>query len=722
MTRPCKLYCDLLGWSLALISLSGVVSAQETPSGKRLDYEQAKAYWTHIRQDSCTPIGRLAKTLSTSKDRSLKIKSAQEILAFPEKEAKALEPFLLYTIGYNHKELLAFETAEALFTDLLDMAETEPLPVYHTKALNLLGGIRFAQHDYDGAIAYYQASKDVALGPDDRFYATLNLFLTYRNVGDTQAALGYLEDCKAIYATDPQVFDRNLLIYLNVHQEGLTTNSAVQDSLYKQALHLALTSEDVQGQLRVRYALGNHLMALDRTEEAISQYGALLDQARAIGYKWYEQTAHYMLASQFLKKNAYDQALTHLDRAGGDQGFRNRPELRHASDSLYAVLFAGKRDFERALAYTQRSNRYLDSLRLVEKENAYIEAGIKFGAEKKAQENELLKKDLQIKALTVREKQVQNIIAWGVGALLFVTGLYFIARFQRKKKVAAQLRAKNRTILGQNAVLERHLGEISDLNEELQQANATKSKLFGILAHDLLNPFNALFGYTQMLKHRYGDLNVQERSDYIDAIYRASQNNFQLTNQLLDWAKLQQNLIHLNNERIGLQKLVDESLEVVTMQARLKQLVIEPFIRSEQTVYTDYQMLRTIVINLLTNAIKFSNKESRITLRIGNHQGNLLIIVRDYGIGIPAAHLEAGELRIGKDSRKGTQGEMGNALGLTLCRDFAKLLQGSLHFKSGTLQGTRVTLSIPDGLSELERRTPSNSEQDVETKLYRLSS
>ena len=133
-------------------------------------------------------------------------------------------------------------------------------------------------------------------------------------------------------------------------------------------------------------------------------------------------------------------------------------------------------------------------------------------------------------------------------------------------------------------------------------------------------------------------------------------------------------------------------------------------------------MLRTSVINLLTNAIKFSNKGSRITLRIGNHQGNLLIIVRDYGIGIPAAHLEAGELRIGKDSRKGTQGEMVNALGLTLCRDFAKLLQGSLHFKSGTLQGTRVTLSIPDGLSELERRTPSNSEQDVETKLYRLSS
>jgi signal transduction histidine kinase len=240
--------------------------------------------------------------------------------------------------------------------------------------------------------------------------------------------------------------------------------------------------------------------------------------------------------------------------------------------------------------------------------------------------------------------------------------------------------------------------ELIIANKELKQSlrlNADKDIFISVLAHDLRGPFNALLGLSNLLTENIRQYNIDEIENLVNHIKNSAQNTYILLEDILMWVRTQTGKIAFEPQKFRFADICKNILEILKPSANAKNITINYSAPEEINVFADIDMLKTVLRNLISNAIKFTNKNGAININSEENSGNLTISVSDNGIGITPDNL-AKLFDISKvHPTKGTAEEKGTGLGLLLCKEFVEKHGGKIWVESEYGKGSKFKFTMP---------------------------
>ncbi len=239
--------------------------------------------------------------------------------------------------------------------------------------------------------------------------------------------------------------------------------------------------------------------------------------------------------------------------------------------------------------------------------------------------------------------------------------------------------------------------EKNELIKKLKELNKSKDKLISLISHDLRSPFNSLLGFSEILINEYNTLSDEEINEYLKVIYESSKNLYGMTNNLLQFSKYQMGNFEFKPAVLNLNEVVNKSLNLIKGNAVKKRINLSIDINPELKVFADEDMLRSIIQNLISNAIKFTDVDGEVKLYYSHkyiESETVEIIIQDNGVGLSNDDLE----KINNNSifsTPGTEREYGTGLGLLLVKEFVSKNNGTFIISSNLKQGTKVCFTLP---------------------------
>lgn len=240
--------------------------------------------------------------------------------------------------------------------------------------------------------------------------------------------------------------------------------------------------------------------------------------------------------------------------------------------------------------------------------------------------------------------------------------------------------------------------ELVTARDEALRANRSKSDFLANMSHELRTPLNSIIGFTGLIKDGYvGDVN-DEQVKQLSMVYDSAQHLLALINNILDLSKVEAGKMQAENEVFELEFLLAEIEDMMALQAQNKGLLFSTEISgAPDTIISDRVKLRQLLVNLVGNAIKFTDAGS-VKLICYQDSEQLCIDVVDTGIGIPSDQLDV----VFQSFRQIEQGDarqhQGTGLGLAICKQFVGLLSGEISVKSETGRGSTFTVRLPQNL------------------------
>jgi signal transduction histidine kinase len=237
-------------------------------------------------------------------------------------------------------------------------------------------------------------------------------------------------------------------------------------------------------------------------------------------------------------------------------------------------------------------------------------------------------------------------------------------------------------------------------NQELTAINATKDRFFSIIAHDLRNPFNVILNYLNLLKMNDDNLDSNQRHEYIEEIDKSARSTYKLLDNLLLWARSQLNKIIIKKEELLLYDVAADAIEAYIYNAKHKRVSFSINVPKDMTIIADYSTIKTVIANLFSNAIKFSNQGGEIRVEAMEINKWIEVSVIDNGIGIPKEVLPNLFSIDEGYSTKGTGNEKGSGLGLILCKEFVEKNGGKIWVESEVGKGSTFFFTLPMAVNE----------------------
>lgn len=288
------------------------------------------------------------------------------------------------------------------------------------------------------------------------------------------------------------------------------------------------------------------------------------------------------------------------------------------------------------------------------------------------------------------------------GMFIFITWLTWLfvvirnRQLNRKKEMLEKLvLQRTKALKEKSEALEKQTSQLNMSNKQLSRSNETKDKLFAIIAHDLKSPFNVILSVSELLHENYDDLDDISVKKMLRTIHKSSNNFYMLLENLLEWTKVQRDDLKVNARQVDLKEVIDLNILVFEDQAKEKEILVNCEYNSLATIRADENMLNTIFRNLINNAIKFTSN-GKVAISVTDlDKKNVLVEVKDSGVGITIEQLE--NLFVIKEvaSTRGTNGEKGTGLGLVVCKEFVEISGGRIWVKSQCGKGTSFYFTLP---------------------------
>ena len=241
---------------------------------------------------------------------------------------------------------------------------------------------------------------------------------------------------------------------------------------------------------------------------------------------------------------------------------------------------------------------------------------------------------------------------------------------------------------------EQHLA-LQEQHAQLQALNASKDKFFSIISHDLRSPLSSVLVGLRLLTDPESRVSESEKEEILHDSRRTVEQLYSLLDNLLVWSRLQRGLMEYAPKQIDLQPLFERNATLFAANAEQKQIAIRQTVTAPIFAFADSQMIDTVIRNLISNALKFTEARGAITLSACQNDQNVEITVADTGIGMDAeavAKLFRLDVRY---NQLGTAGEKGTGLGLNVCKEFAEKNGGSIAVESVVGAGTTFRVTLP---------------------------
>ena len=253
-------------------------------------------------------------------------------------------------------------------------------------------------------------------------------------------------------------------------------------------------------------------------------------------------------------------------------------------------------------------------------------------------------------------------------------------------------------------ILERQKTELSDANEKYlaekqraEAANKAKSEFLANMSHELRTPLNAILGFSEiLLAGMFGPVGSPKYEEYAKDIHESGKHLLNVINDILDMSKIEAGQMKIRCETIDLCPLIEESMRLTAIPAEEKNITVEQRVEPGLSVVADRRAIKQILLNILSNAVKFTDDGGRIALRARQVEGAVIVSIVDTGIGIPKSALGKIGNPFEQVQSQYAKSKGGSGLGLAISRSLVALHGGSLKIRSREGQGTVVSLRIPD--------------------------
>lgn len=282
--------------------------------------------------------------------------------------------------------------------------------------------------------------------------------------------------------------------------------------------------------------------------------------------------------------------------------------------------------------------------------------------------------------------------------LLIIGGMDMLNLTEQNRilhEMNAEITHLQRQLLQKTLLQEQTLSKLNAANEELLKANQDKYKFLKILAHDLKNPMFAISGFSDLLIKNFRKYDESTIEKQLGIINTTTKKTYDLLEELLLWTRSQSGKIPFEPRTVQLKKVCDDVLSLLNESAATKQIEIIPEIDAGLELHADVVMLRTILRNLISNAIKFTHENGQIILRAEQQDTDMIITVSDNGIGMSQEVVsrlwQIAELY----TSPGTKGEKGTGLGLMLCKEFVEKHHGRIWVESEVGKGSDFKIALP---------------------------
>ncbi len=271
--------------------------------------------------------------------------------------------------------------------------------------------------------------------------------------------------------------------------------------------------------------------------------------------------------------------------------------------------------------------------------------------------------------------------------------------FDAKTKKLSELQLQSLKVLARQLVAQMELHKtvrlLQQYSQTMKQLNQSKDRFFSIIAHDLRAAFHGILGFADVLDNEFDDLGVHDVKKIASYLNLSTHATYELLENLLSWAQIENGSMRFRPERLDLERLIDSSVTALSLTAAQKDIQIRFDSVRNLSIVGDVNMLKSLLHNLISNAIKFTHLQGKVTVRATTVNNDVKIEVQDSGTGMTAEQMASLFVLEQSFSHKGTSGEKGTGLGLQLCKQFVDQHGGRIEVNSELGVGSCFVVYLP---------------------------
>lgn len=288
---------------------------------------------------------------------------------------------------------------------------------------------------------------------------------------------------------------------------------------------------------------------------------------------------------------------------------------------------------------------------------------------------------------------VINQIGFNIAVISIIVFILFVSVFLGYVKKSENKRVEIEKI---NVLLEKKYiqkqKELEEAKDKLMEMNITKDKLFSIIGHDIKGTIGNLMSISEFMAENGDKIESSNRRQIFESINKSVENAYFMTSNLFEWAKLQRDGIVINQEIIRVKEAIEKTVKNFQSRFKEKKLEVEIDIKEDLFILADRNSIELILNNIISNSIKYSNENGKISIGVEKTEEEIAILVKDSGSGIKKEKLSSIFTLYENKFTYGTSGEHGAGLGMVLCKELAEKNGGRIEINSETDKGTEFKL------------------------------
>lgn len=647
----------------------------------------------------------------------------KKALSLTSVKNKRVISYLYDTLGDVYSKGIKIRDGLDYYNKALDLRRELSFWKGISETLNKIGVNYYYQSDYENALKFINESLSIREERKENKEAVAsclnNISLTYFHKGDYQKALDYGNRSLKLFEEADNVESQGLLynnlglIYFEMSlftealdcqfkalgiKEKSSNKAVIANSLSNigmiftrlfnlekaleyasKAVSLRKEINDVRGIASSYNEIGRIYDKMNDFDKAIVYFSDSIKMNRELDLPAGLARALENLGMLYLKQKKYDESSNCLFEA--KTIFEELGEQKAVTGILRNIsslfVFVGK--YEEALVYIKRSHDLARKLDLKDKlRDSYKLLSEIYG-----------KKDNFRKAL-----------AYYVMYSKINEGLMNFQKQQELGNISAKYENDKRN--KENEIYKLKNIELVRINKELRKSkadllrsNSAKDKFFNIIAHDLKNPFSILYTTSELLSFYFDEISVKKQKEYINTINVSTKHLLKLIENLLEWSRTQSGLRQFNPIEFSFAENLGNCIELLKPNADIKNISLKVSTQSDVTLFADKNMIKTVIRNFVTNAIKFTKTGGEILVKSEMSGGKFRFSVTDNGIGIKKKDISKLFVIDKHFVTNGTSNEKGTGIGLLLCKEFIERHKGKIFVESKYRKGSVFGFEIP---------------------------
>ncbi|MEM9389077.1 MAG: tetratricopeptide repeat-containing sensor histidine kinase [Bacteroidota bacterium] len=589
-------------------------------------------------------------------------------------EDKTLKPECFNFLGVAYLYKGDYINSYDYHQEAKDLALANQDSLQYAHALNSLGRLYEGTAGYDKAIEYYNQALSVFKSLGDKIglayiYSSLATFY------QSQKSYGKAEEMSKralALRMEEEIWAGVAFSYLELAK---IYGDAEKHDLALNTLKMAQSfSDSVQANLVLKAEVNTEIANQYRNRGKFEEAVALMEVAEKTAKGISNQNLFMKVYNEYGKLNhdlkKYEQAIDYhkkVVKAAENSAFW--AELKNAYLELsrnYDKLGSTKQAYENFKKYNEIEIKFLDTekARLVQQHDTRI------ALETRAKENELLKIEKQKNEALIARQELRNLALIGLVMVMFLLAVLFMFFSIKRKKDNAKITQKK---------------------NELAELNLQKDTLLNIMAHDLRAPFNRIVGLLDLMK-----VDKENTTQYIKMIEDMGKSGVDLIKNILEVNKLESGESAEVISTVNVEEFLREKIKNHQADAIAKQIAIKSEINIRKNFSTNELYLERIVDNLISNAIKYSNRDSEVKIKASKEDNQLAILVEDNGPGFTAEDKKNLFQKFKTLSARPTAGETSNGLGLSLVKTLVDKLGGEITLRSEVGFGSTFEVLLPE--------------------------